>query len=207
MGTNGATCSQKNRQDWSPDCHSKVSPSSGLKGLLSRVRVALYPEAMKAAISTTRSAGLVAAKASSSRWRYSRSSATLCCPAILVQTELVSLVSLFNLFQMSPPHSPPRVPARSTHTCTLSYVWYIATSSFSIIYHMEAKPGGGGAMTCRAGVLPPPGVQMVTCRADSGSLMVAGSVMRVRSLPMALFKTDQMLKPLCRGAGWGSCSL
>ena len=42
-----------------------------------------------------------------------------------------------------------------------------------------------------------------TCRAESGSLMVAGSVMRVRSLPIAFFRTDQMLKPLSSGAGAG----
>lgn len=52
--------------------------------------------------------------------------------------------------------------------------------------------GGGGGVTCTALV---------------GSLMVAGRVMRERSLPMAFLSTLQMEKPRCKGLGAGNLVL
>lgn len=57
------------------------------------------------------------------------------------------------------------------------------------------------ASSCRGSSRQP------TCRAEVGSLMVAGRVMRVRSLPIAFLRTDQMLKPREAGCGAGSRTL
>ncbi len=48
---------------------------------------------------------------------------------------------------------------------------------------------------------------VATWTALVGSLMVAGSVMRERSLPMAFLRTLQIEKPRCKGLGAGSLVL
>ena len=48
------------------------------------------------------------------------------------------------------------------------------------------------------------GSQVYTCTALVGSLMVAGRVMRERSLPIAFLSTLHMEKPRCKGLGAGN---